>query len=111
MDVVAQCMHTFVRQCHPSASSHRQQLVQHFFDGGPPCRQVAYVLCFCHAVLRRLQVHGKLYKSLFGEEPCDVIGSGFAIRKGQWCWKSASFNTWLPAGIQERRWIRRSRCS
>lgn len=47
-----------------------------------------------------MQVHGKLYKSLFNEEPSDVIGSGFSIRKGQWAWKSYTFNDWLPAGMQ-----------
>ncbi|KAF6257247.1 hypothetical protein COO60DRAFT_1640083 [Scenedesmus sp. NREL 46B-D3] len=46
------------------------------------------------------QVHGKLYKSLFNEELEDVIGSGFSVRKGEWGWKSFTFNDWLPAGMQ-----------
>jgi hypothetical protein len=45
-------------------------------------------------------VHGKLYKSLFNEEPIGVTGSGFAIRKGHWRWRSGTFNSWLPAGMQ-----------
>jgi hypothetical protein len=45
-------------------------------------------------------VHGKLYKSLFGDEPRGVTGSGFAICKGHWRWRSGTFNRWLPAGMK-----------
>eukprot|EP00747_Dinoflagellata_sp_TGD_P003597 gnl/TRDRNA2_/TRDRNA2_109260_c0_seq1.p1 gnl/TRDRNA2_/TRDRNA2_109260_c0~~gnl/TRDRNA2_/TRDRNA2_109260_c0_seq1.p1 ORF type:complete len:135 (-),score=12.52 gnl/TRDRNA2_/TRDRNA2_109260_c0_seq1:209-613(-) len=41
------------------------------------------------------QVHGKLYKSLFGMEPESVVGTGFAFQNGQWKWNSYVFNTTL----------------
>jgi hypothetical protein len=42
------------------------------------------------------QVHGKLYKSLFGCDPePGLIASGFAIRRGlQWRFNSGTFNHW-----------------
>lgn len=62
--------------------------------------QAAHLCSCCHAVMCALQVHGKLYKSLFDEDPRGVVASGFAIREGHWRWRSGTFNTWLPAGMQ-----------
>jgi hypothetical protein len=42
----------------------------------------------------------QVVQSLFDEEPRGVTGSGFAIRKGHWRWRSGTFNSWLPAGMQ-----------
>ena len=40
------------------------------------------------------EIHGSLYKSLFpGEEPDDVLATGFSIRNGQWGWYSRTFNS------------------
>ena len=41
------------------------------------------------------QVHGRLYKSLFGEEPPvdRLVGHGFSIRNGVYNFKSGVFNT------------------
>jgi hypothetical protein len=52
-----------------------------------------------------LQVHGKLYKSLFGCERDDgLIASGFAIRRGlQWRFNSGSFNErWQASYTMDR---------
>eukprot|EP00117_Sycon_ciliatum_P008777 scpid91832/ scgid11335/ len=46
-----------------------------------------------HVVSSHGQVHGKLYKSLFDEEPSNKVhAAGFAFFKGQWKWASAVFN-------------------
>lgn len=39
------------------------------------------------------QVHGKLYKHLFGQEPDGVVATGFAIKDGEIRWSSYTFNT------------------
>eukprot|EP01084_Bolivina_argentea_P111344 198696_1 len=38
------------------------------------------------------QVHGRIYKSVFNEEPDCIVGSGFSRSKGEWRWGSGSFN-------------------
>lgn len=49
-------------------------------------------------LLQTLQVHGKLYKSLFNTDPeVGLIASGFAIRNGQWRFNSGTFNFWQPS--------------
>ena len=37
-------------------------------------------------------IHGKTYKSVFNEEPINIVGSGFARCNGIWKWNSGSFN-------------------
>ena len=42
------------------------------------------------------KVHGRLYKSLFGEEPplgTRLVGHGFSIRQGTFHFRSGVFNT------------------
>eukprot|EP01084_Bolivina_argentea_P065592 119543_1 len=37
-------------------------------------------------------IHGKVYKSVFNEEPENIVGSGFSRSKGVWKFGSQSFN-------------------
>ena len=44
------------------------------------------------------EVHGKLYKYMFGEDPDErVLATGFAFYKGKWEWLSGTFNNRNPA--------------
>merc|ERR1712154_730394 len=44
------------------------------------------------------QVHGDLYLTLFNEEPRGIVGTGFSIENGQFCWNSTSVNTGKTSG-------------
>ncbi len=48
-----------------------------------------------------LQVHGKLYKCIFGVEPDSrVRATGFSVRNGQWVFRSGVFNKDVEVRVQ-----------
>ncbi|EGD76859.1 hypothetical protein PTSG_08207 [Salpingoeca rosetta] len=54
------------------------------------------------------QVHGKLFKALFGVEPGeDVVGTGFAYVKGKWKFNSFTFNASSSDGWHDTKKRRR----